>query len=95
MFKIIAKIFGLCTGIVALALMLVYLFTIVNTQFHWVTTGVFLEIMQFLRLYGTIALVFLASGAFMLKRFLALKIIWLLLLIAVVVLFIIYPIPIV
>ncbi len=90
MFKRSEKLFDILGEILAVVLVLVYAVLIIDSNFDFIPDGTFLNILQILRTYGSLALVGIVGLEAMSKRNLLFQIIFLAL-IALIVVFLFFP----
>ena len=87
MFKKSEKFFDIIGEILAVVLVLVYVVLILNANFSFIPEGVFLNILEILRTYGSLILVGVVGLEAMSKRNLVFQII----LLALIVVFLFFP----
>lgn len=90
MFKKSEKFFDIIGEILAVVLVLVYVVLILNANFSFIPEGVFLNILEILRTYGSLILVGVVGLEAMSKRNLVFQIIFIALL-ALIVVFLFFP----
>ena len=90
MFKKSEKFFDIIGEILAVVLVLVYVVLILNANFSFIPEGVFLNILEILRTYGSLILVGVVGLEAMSKRNLVFQIIFITLL-ALIVVFLFFP----
>ena len=90
MFKRSEKLFDILGEILAVVLVLVYAVLIIDSNFDFIPDGAFMNILQILRTYGSLALVGIVGLEAMSKRNLLFQIIFLAL-IALIVVFLFFP----
>ena len=90
MFRGLEKIFDIIGEILAVILVLVYALLIINANFDFIPQGAFLNILEILRTYGSLALVGVVGFEAMSKRNFIFQIIFLAL-IALIVIFLFFP----
>ncbi len=90
MFRGLEKIFDIIGEILAVILVLVYALLIINANFDFIPQGAFLNILEILRTYGSLALVGVVGFEAMSKRNFIFQIIFLAL-IALIVVFLFFP----
>ena len=90
MFKKSEKFFDIIGEILAVVLVLVYVVLILNANFSFIPEGVFLNILEILRTYGSLILVGVVGLEAMSKRNLVFQIIFIALLVLIVV-FLFFP----
>lgn len=90
MFKKFEKFFDIIGEILAVVLVLVYVVLILNANFSFIPEGVFLNILEILRTYGSLILVGVVGLEAMSKRNLVFQIIFIALL-ALIVVFLFFP----
>ena len=90
MFRKTEKIFDILGEILAVVLVLVYVVLILNANFDFIPQGTFLNILEILRTYGSIALVGVVGLEAMSKRNILFQIIFLAC-IALIVIFLFFP----
>ena len=90
MFKKSEKFFDIIGEILAVVLVLVYVVLILNANFSFIPEGVFLNILEILRTYGSLILVGVVGLEAMCKRNLVFQIIFIALL-ALIVVFLFFP----
>ena len=90
MFKRSEKLFDILGEILAVVLVLVYAVLIIDSNFDFIPDGTFMNILQILRTYGSLALVGIVGLEAMSKRNLLFQIIFLAL-IALIVVFLFFP----
>ena len=90
MFKKSEKFFDIIGEILAVVLVLVYVVLILNANFSFIPEGVFLNILEILRTYGSLILVGVVGLEVMSKRNLVFQIIFIALL-ALIVVFLFFP----
>ena len=90
MFKKSEKFFDIIGEILAVVLVLVYVVLILNANFSFIPEGVFLNILEILRTYGSLILVGVVGLEAMSKRYLVFQIIFIALL-ALIVVFLFFP----
>ena len=90
MFKKSEKFFDIIGEILAVVLVLVYVVLILNANFSFIPEGVFINILEILRTYGSLILVGVVGLEAMSKRNLVFQIIFIALL-ALIVVFLFFP----
>ena len=90
MFKRSEKLFDILGEILAVVLVLAYAVLIIDSNFDFIPDGTFMNILQILRTYGSLALVGIVGLEAMSKRNLLFQIIFLAL-IALIVVFLFFP----